>query len=99
MLNSCSNDDDEKNDILVVKETPELNIGEESISVIVNKETNVEITQGGSEYNTFSLNPEIVTAKVEDSQIVISGKSGGNTFIIVSDQSGQYKKFPVIMIS
>lgn len=96
MLNSCSNDDDEKNDIPVVKETPELNIGEESISVIVNKETNVEITQGGSEYNTFSLNPEIVTAKVEDSQIVISGKSGGNTFIIVSDQSGQYKKFPVI---
>lgn len=94
-LNSCSSDDDGKNDIPVVKETPELNISEESINVIVDKETSVEIIQGGSEYNAFSLNPEIATAKVEDNQVTISGKSRGNTFIIVSDQSGQYKKFPV----
>lgn len=94
-LNSCSSDDDGKNDIPVVKETLELNISEESINVIVDKETSVEIIQGGSEYNAFSLNPEIVTAKVEDNQVTILGKSGGNTFIIVSDQSGQYKKFPV----
>lgn len=94
-LNSCSSDDDGKNDIPVVKETPELNISEESINVIVDKKTSVEIIQGGSEYNAFSLNPEIATAKVEDNQVTISGKSRGNTFIIVSDQSGQYKKFPV----
>lgn len=94
-LNSCSSDDDGKNDIPVVKETPELNISEESINVIVDKETSVEIIQGGSEYNAFSLNPEIAIAKVEDNQVTISGKSRGNTFIIVSDQSGQYKKFPV----
>lgn len=94
-LNSCSSDDDKKNDIPVVKETPELGISEEPISVIVDKETSVEITQGASGYNAFSLNPDIATAKVEDNQVTISGKSGGSTFIIVSDQSGQYKKFPV----
>mgnify|MGYP005874963373 CR=1 FL=1 len=94
-LNSCSSDDDEKNDIPVVKETPEIIISEESISVIVDKETNVEITQGGSEYNAFSLNPEIADVKIEDNQMTIAGKSGGNTFIIVSDQNGQYKKYPV----
>lgn len=96
MLNSCSNND-EKNDIPTIKDIPELNISDESISVIVDKETNVEITQGGNEYMAFSLNPGIAeVAMDDDSHIIITGKSGGNTFMIVSDQEGQYKKYPVM---
>ena len=71
VLNSCSDNDDEKNTI-------------------------IEIAQGGNGYNVFSLNPDIVETKMDNEQVIVTGKSSGATFIILSDQSGQYKKYPVI---
>lgn len=94
ILSSC-NENDENNDMLEMKNTPELRFSEDLISVIVGQEVNFEITQGGDEYNVFSLDPDIASAEIENNEVVISGKSSGNTFVIVSDQSGQYKKNPI----
>lgn len=94
-LNSCSDNDDEKNILPATEEMPELTINKEEITVIVDQEETIGITQGGNGYNTFSLNPDIAEARIDNEQIIVTGKSSGNTFIIISDQSGQYKKYSV----
>ena len=96
VLNSCSDNDDEKNTIPIGPEIPELTIVGDEITVIVDQEEFIEIAQGGNGYNVFSLNPDIVEAKMDNEQVIVPGKSSGGTFIILSDQSGQYKKYPVI---
>ena len=92
----CSNDDEPtegSQDTLL----PELTINQERMMVKIGPEykKELEIQQGGGEYNAFSTNENIAKAEIIDGKVLIEGISMGNTYIIVSDKNGYYKKSPV----
>ena len=92
----CSNDDEPtegSQDTLL----PELTINQERMMVKIGPEykKELEIQQGGGEYNAFSTNENIAKAEIIDGKVLIEGISMGNTYIIVCDKNGYYKKSPV----
>ena len=76
---------------------PELQFGAEAITVKIGSENtySLDIKQGGGEYNVFSLNDEIATAKLVGDKIFIEGVANGTTSVIVSDKNGFYRKLSV----
>lgn len=93
VLCSCKDSEEYVPEIKIV---PELSLEGESVKVLVDSEIKIEITQGGDEYNVFSLDPDIASVTIEDKILTVKGIIGGNTFIIISDESGQYKRIPVL---
>lgn len=87
---------DDKEDVPAIKEEPsELVIGQEKMLVVVGKQAELEIVEGNSGYRAFSLNEEVATVALTGSKLVIDAVERGNTTIIVSDASGQYRSVTV----
>lgn len=74
-----------------------LQLENESIKVKIGNENKqvLAIEQGGGGYSVFSLDENIAIAKVEDNTVLIEGITNGKTSIIVSDNSGNYRKIDV----
>ena len=95
IFSGCSKEIDDMQQIPV--NIPELQFGAEAITVKIGSENtySLDIKQGGGEYNVFSLNEEIATAKLADNKIFIEGVANGTTSVVVSDKNGFYRKLPV----
>lgn len=93
-MTSCDND--AKDNILNTESpsVPELEFPQGKILVKIGTENKVtfDITQGGGEYNAFSLNENVAIAEIENNQIIVEGIADGTTSIIVSDKNGYYRK-------
>lgn len=87
---------DDKEDVPAIKEEPsELVIGQEKVDVVVGTQAELEIMEGNNDYRAFSLNEEVATVTLTGSKLVIDAVERGNTTIIVSDASGQYRSMDV----
>lgn len=91
----CSSDDEPIETSLPTY--PELVINEEILMVKIGEENKVELNvlQGGGDYNAFSANENIAKAEIIDKKIMIEGISIGKTYIIVSDKNNNYEKQPI----
>ena len=76
---SCGNDDEPGID--TPPSNPELMVAEDALFVKIGEDTDaeLEILQGGGEYNAFSTNENIAKAEVVDGKIMIKGISIGKT--------------------
>ena len=94
---SCGNDDEPGID--TPPSNPELMVAEDALFVKIGEDTDaeLEILQGGGEYNAFSTNENIAKAEVVDGKIMIKGISIGKTYIVVSDKNGYYEKKPILV--
>lgn len=91
---SCNNDDKDNIQNTENHSVPELEFPQGKILVKIGAENKVtfNITQGGGEYNAFSLNENVAVVEINDDQIIVAGVASGITSIIVSDKNGYYRK-------
>lgn len=94
---SCGNDDEPGID--TPPSNPELMVAEDALFVRIGEDTGaeLEVLQGGGEYNAFSTNENIAKTEVVDGKIMIKGISIGKTYIVVSDKNGYYEKKPILV--
>ena len=90
-VTSCSSEDDPIEVKEVTTLTPEVN----DLKIVVGKSTELKLTKGNGDYKAFSLNPEIADVKIENGKILVEAKKNGNTAIVLSDQSNQFKKVSI----
>lgn len=91
-LTSCNDDDDP------VVEAPELTFDTDAMRVKIGEENKapLPIATGGGQYNAFSLDESIAKATLgEDGNVYVEGLKNGNTYVMVSDAAGNYKRYPV----
>lgn len=79
----------------VTPPSPGLEVPTDVLRVKNGEALTLQVTQGGGDYNVFSLDPSVATATIVDGQIEIQGVEVGQTAIIVSDSGGYYRKVPV----
>lgn len=94
-LFSCSNDDTPK--INAPSSNPELLVCKDVLFVKIGEDADVEleVLQGGGDYNAFSTNENIAKVENVDGKIMIKGISIGKAYIVVSDKNGYYEKKPI----
>jgi hypothetical protein len=94
VFSGCSEDEINKNQKEII---PELQFNTDFINVKIGSDNKyeLEVAQGGGEYNVFSLNDEIAKVETSGEKILIEGIANGKTAIVVSDKNGFYKKLPV----
>lgn len=63
--------------------------GGENLDVEIRTEISVNISQGGGDYEAFSLNKEVVDVKLEGTQLLISGKKIGKSSIVITDSNNK----------
>ncbi len=92
----CSDDDDNVPKT-TEEEVPEFVLAQDLIKVKIGSENkvNVDVKQGGGEYNAFILDSSVATAEVTDGVIKVEGLQNGQTSLIVSDKYNRYRKVPV----
>lgn len=91
---ACDDDDDAP----VVVETPDLTFDTDAMRVKIGEEnkTVLPIATGGGQYRAFSLDETIAKATMgDDGNVYIEGFKNGNTYVVVSDAAGNYKRYPV----
>lgn len=91
---SCSTDDDPNE--IVKEEFPELTTDNTSVKIVVGNSESIDIKEGNGEYKVFSLNEDIVDVVLVDNKITINAISNGETGVVISDKSNQYKQISVI---
>ncbi|NCC09701.1 MAG: hypothetical protein EOM31_04210 [Bacteroidia bacterium] len=88
---SCSSDDDP----IETSQKEELTLTSDALRIVVGSSTEIEIAKGNGDYKAFSLNPEIAEVKSENGKIFVEAKTNGQTAVVLSDQSNQYKKISI----
>lgn len=91
---SCDDDDE----VVPVVEVPELTFDSDALRVKIGEENKaaLPIATGGGQYNAFSLDESIAKATLgEDGIVYVEGLKNGNTYVVVSDAAGNYKRYPV----
>lgn len=94
-LSSCKGNDD---DVIEAKQVSELKLSVDDVKVVVGNKADIEVSKGNGDYKVFSLNPNIVDAKIENGKITIEGKGSGKTSIVISDQANLYRKVSVVSL-
>lgn len=93
-MTSCDNDDKDNIQSTENPSVPELEFlqGKTLVKIGTENKVTFDITQGGGEYNAFSLNENVAIAEIDNNQIIVEGVASGTTSIIVSDKNGYYRK-------
>ncbi|MDD2246913.1 MULTISPECIES: hypothetical protein [unclassified Proteiniphilum] len=92
MFLSCGDDED----ITPVAELSDLVIEKEQVKILVGDKAELEIVKGNNDYKAFSLNEEIATVGISGNKLIIDALERGNTSVIVSDGSAQYRSIGII---
>jgi len=92
---ACDDDDDDP-DVPPTEEVTALILEQSSVDVKVDNTGTVKITQGGGEYHAICINPDIVSAELEDNVLKLNALSRGRTSVIISDKNSQYKELNVV---
>lgn len=95
-LSGCSNEDETLTPP-TEQDIPEMSLATNEIKVKIGTENAVpvEITNGGGEYNVFSLDSTIAKGSAVDGKIIVEGFANGQTSLIVSDKNSRYKRLTV----
>ncbi|WP_321332846.1 hypothetical protein [uncultured Bacteroides sp.] len=90
-------DDDDNVPKPTEDEVPEFVLAQDLIKVKIgpDNKVNVDVKEGGGEYNAFILDSSVATAEVTDGVIKVEGLQNGQTSLIVSDKYSRYRKVPV----
>lgn len=90
-------DDDDNVPKTTEEEVPEFVLAQDLIKVKIGPENkvDVDIKQGGGEYDAFILDSSIATVEVTDGKIKVEGLSNGKTSLIISDKYNRYRKLPI----
>jgi hypothetical protein len=92
----CGDDDDNVSKS-IEEDVPEFILAQDLIKVKIGPENkvDVDIKQGGGEYDAFILDSSVATVEVTDGKIRVEGLSNGKTSLIISDKYNRYRKLPI----